>query len=683
MLCSRCQEMLNIDALVSEQKSGCLHHPSYTALCEAAEAGCEMCQLIRAEAKQSRFRYKPLEDEYDKDLPEEETRIRWVAFDRKKNVRGIRRVRIEQRKRFENISNDLDRQRGTYPFLFLFFSFEVLPTSPLASLVRGRPIATTSASDACFDQASHWMKNCLQNHPNCPRPKSVLPTRVIDLGGNPESPEVRLLHTHGQHGEWVTLSHCWGTSSPLLTTTSTVEKNCQSLLIEDLPLLYRDAIAVVRRLGLQYLWIDSLCILQDSRADWLVESANMGGIYRNAILNIAAEASPDSEHGIFRSGDEHRHLSTPMIELTFYSVDLNCEGTVYITPDHYYRAAKPLQARAWVLQENMFSPRKLHYHSDELPWSCETALIANESDPEQERNVRQVTAPHSVFRYPWVPEPDDEWGHKELERHHPSVLGLWHRKLSDFMGRQITFNSDRLPAIAGLAKEIAKQTRYDYVAGLWKQDMLSCLLWRAARIGTIQNNHPSWSWAVVHSQQHIPWGSTSSLEAGQILEDDHTRAEVAEVNVKNVNDDPFGQVLSASLTLTGPWRSVQWKEKPLPYFEQWNKKRCVIDRFRIHDRVRDEELTIPEQIVISLDDPPLQDDDPKVMEALIHRQVIYVQLGRYGSHDWRWGEGRAFWALMLEPVDGKEERYRRIGVAQIPTDNTMADGWDTGTFTIV
>lgn len=127
---------------------------------------------------------------------------------------------------------------------------------------------------------------------------------------------------------------------------------------------FRDAIHITIGLGLRYLWIDSLCILQDSQEDWVAESAKMSDVYRHAFLTISAFSSADG-----------RGACT--ISYTQSLVDMPCR----VLPDLYvheddqafnlpYRTEGMLHTRAWILQEEQLSPRTLHCGKDYLIWSC-------------------------------------------------------------------------------------------------------------------------------------------------------------------------------------------------------------------------------------------------------------------------------------------------------------------------
>jgi len=339
----------------------------------------------------------------------------------------------------------------------------------MAPLVRDRPINVDVSSDGCFDMAMLWIRTCLETYSKCPSDsENTLPTRVIDMGNSNRAKNPFLFITQGGCGRWVTLSYCWGNVTPTMTTSDNLADRCTHISLRELPPLYQDAIDITRRLGHRYLWIDALCILQDSSADWIAESSNMGTIYRNAVLNISADAAPNLDHGIFESANKNRIIEVPLLNLPCRSSMEQIEGflAIYGEPE-WSDDESPLQKRAWTLQENIFSQRKLHCRSDELHFGCETARFAHESDPALQRVVGHVTEAHSIFQMPYVAH---EAGLKSCggkpKTDVSEIMNLWYEKVYNYAARQITFKKDRFPAIAGLAREVAARTGYQYKAGL-------------------------------------------------------------------------------------------------------------------------------------------------------------------------------------------------------------------------
>ena len=128
-----------------------------------------------------------------------------------------------------------------------------------------------------------------------------LPTRVLDLLA--KGVNIYLYESLQEEEPYLCLSHCWGGVTQFTTTLATVQDHKSEILWIDLPPLFQDAVTIVRKLGYRYLWIDSLCIIQDDLADWDCESARMWSIYQGAELTIAATDCPDSLHRIFRDVD--------------------------------------------------------------------------------------------------------------------------------------------------------------------------------------------------------------------------------------------------------------------------------------------------------------------------------------------------------------------------------------------
>lgn len=114
-----------------------------------------------------------------------------------------------------------------------------------------------------------------------------MPTRIIDVGPYDDSVEPRLYQSQGEHGQWATLSHCWGKTATTKLTIATLEEHLEAIPLATMPQNFGDAIMVTRLLGIRYLWIDSLCIIQNSTEDWLQESAKMGDTYKDSLITIA------------------------------------------------------------------------------------------------------------------------------------------------------------------------------------------------------------------------------------------------------------------------------------------------------------------------------------------------------------------------------------------------------------
>lgn len=172
----------------------------------------------------------------------------------------------------------------------------------------GRLDSTNTGSEASFKMAQMWLNECLNNHDGCPKSPPYLPSRVIDVGPSDGSQEPFLCETEnlqvadGQPS-YAALSHCWGKKPFIATTSSTLSAHRRQVSIQDMPPTFRDAVIVSRNMNIRYLWIDALCIIQDSPLDWEKESVQMCKVYQHALLTITSAHSPDAYGGLFVKRD--------------------------------------------------------------------------------------------------------------------------------------------------------------------------------------------------------------------------------------------------------------------------------------------------------------------------------------------------------------------------------------------
>jgi hypothetical protein len=195
----------------------------------------------------------------------------------------------------------------------------------------------------------------------------VPPKRLLYVGNQTQPP--RLVETAGITEYYITLSHCWGHHQPLRTTRSTLSQHLNEIPFDGLPQTFKDAVILARNLQIRFLWIDSLCIIQDDEDDWATESVRMGLIYEAAILTIAAASAADSSVGLFRDRERFG------IEIPYLDEDGEERGTAIAHQYHHdmiKNAIKtcPLNSRAWVYQESYFSRRTVHFLDNTLVWSC-------------------------------------------------------------------------------------------------------------------------------------------------------------------------------------------------------------------------------------------------------------------------------------------------------------------------
>lgn len=199
---------------------------------------------------------------------------------------------------------------------------------------------------------------------------------MIDVGPSNGSKAPYLLESNGSYGSYVVFSHCWGNYQPFVTNSETLEQNPQYISLLSLPKTFRDAIYITGGLGIRYLWIDSLCILQGNAVDWESESANMIRIYQNATLALAATAAIDSRQGCSfkrQPSSLNLRISKSPDTSTIYVRKVPTENTL-----RQSILEAPLNQRAWVLQELLLSSRVIHFAQDQMYWQCSSMLASED-----------------------------------------------------------------------------------------------------------------------------------------------------------------------------------------------------------------------------------------------------------------------------------------------------------------
>ncbi|EHK26995.1 uncharacterized protein TRIVIDRAFT_118660, partial [Trichoderma virens Gv29-8] len=197
-----------------------------------------------------------------------------------------------------------------------------------------------------------------------------LPTRVLDVGTtNHES--VSLLETNGQRGDFCALSYCWGPegTQTMITTKDNINDHLSGIQFSNLPKTFQDAVTITRELGIRYLWIDSLCIIQGDKRDWMKESAKMAGVYQNAHLVIAASGATNPKQGCF----SNKRRCPTVVEVPYYSAEGQEAGSMKLSMRIYGNESPawgPLVKRGWVLQEWYLARRVLHYMPSGISWKC-------------------------------------------------------------------------------------------------------------------------------------------------------------------------------------------------------------------------------------------------------------------------------------------------------------------------
>ncbi len=235
---------------------------------------------------------------------------------------------------------------------------------------------SNTGSNESWEVGIRWIQNCKANHSKCNAEKreNWLPDRVLDVG-TLSQPSL-CLHITSESSlrlPYVTLSHCWGKIEIKMLKMANLNQLIECIDIAELPKTFQDAIQISRRLDIRFLWIDSLCIIQDSKEDWLKESVIMGDIYQHAYCNIAATAAPDGRTGCFL--ERNPLLAQPFrVRIDSYPGPRSNSSVYSLAPQVFWEQGllqAPLLQRAWVVQERTLSPRVIHFGKDQLFWECQ------------------------------------------------------------------------------------------------------------------------------------------------------------------------------------------------------------------------------------------------------------------------------------------------------------------------
>lgn len=367
------------------------------------------------------------------------------------------------------------------------------------------------------------------------------------------------METANAQAPYVALSYCWGSQKFITTTRATLHLRKKGIDWNQLPKSFQDAINITRRLKIQYLWIDSLCILQDDPTDWATESAKMGSVYHQAYLTIAASYAENVHGGCFA-------LTREAGGSTLNSVPLrdNNNRPVYddradkipsgisVRPrlDHNKfrdrpglllgipvdKCLEPLSRRGWSLQERLLSRRIVHYTASELVWECGSAMHCQCDRIAHVEESLKFSLSQSL--------------RKCIDS--PNLSAQWIRVVEEYSERYLTVESDRLPALSGLAKQFQSAGAGTYLAGLWSENLLQLLHWRvdprSEQPSRNKNNYlaPSWSWVSINGRIQFPCrdevsGKTKRQPAVRLLDAKYTPATA----------DHTGSVLAGYIKVAG------------------------------------------------------------------------------------------------------------------------------------
>ncbi|KAI1184947.1 heterokaryon incompatibility protein-domain-containing protein [Nemania serpens] len=413
---------------------------------------------------------------------------------------------------------------------------EMIPQMPV---IHPKPLAPLTLS-----AVRRQIRDCKLRHKHSQVRKAYVPDRLVDLGPSSNQLDAVLLDdTSEVQGPYLALSHCWGGTIPYRTLQSNKEELCRRIDYFELSENFQDAFTVARRLSYQYIWIDSFCIVQDDKQDWLQQATKMADVYSGAELTISAARSSSFDEGFLAYRETDVELIIPGHSLPrgtkLYVRDGEMLERVHQGLNRQVSDHAPLFQRAWAFQERLLSQRVLHFLKTEIAFECEESLWCEcgEKDSYEDSNYD-----------------------KEVYR-----SSTWEELVEQYMSRSLTYPTDMLPAISAIARDFGMKG--GYIAGLTHEKLFSNLLWQVRAPRDLDGERatappprrpsvyvaPTFSWASIITR--VEWvKGLSHYEPVCSLED-------FAITLENPLD-PFGPVLDGYITLRGPVMEVMLRHTP-------------------------------------------------------------------------------------------------------------------------
>ncbi|KIY02929.1 uncharacterized protein Z520_01394 [Fonsecaea multimorphosa CBS 102226] len=490
-------------------------------------------------------------------------------------------------------------------------------------------------SEAAFQRAKHWLDNCMNRHERCARAPSSLPKRVVDLGTSEDLSSIKLYVTQREPAPYMTISYKWGEDHPLRTRNSNLEQRCEGIPLEAFPRTLRDGVVIAKTLGFRYIWIDSLCIIQGNKLDWHQQSGEMTAIYGKSLLNISASSAESNRAGILRTRPEQKLR----VGFWFHSHSDGHYETIYGGGPNKTLdlEKKEISERGWVFQERLVSPATLHYTDEGMLWECVSGLFL-----EHHQNVSQVK-----WKEDWkiaidgghalVPQPSIGKGKRKTKDPHRS----WKDWLCAYSERNLYEFEDKFPAMAGVAKTFATTFGLRYAAGLWRENMVSGLMWRrfnrTSSLIRFKGRYiaPSWSPFSVKGRLEYRHVDLFASEAGPVLD-------IIKVMVEEEDPGSCGQVMGGEIVAKGLLQPVVLDRNLHPYVRKRDFQECgVVEGFKNCVNVY----------------CMLDEYDDKTSDPLYHCWCL--RLGSFDSDDLV-----ADMFLLLKEEDLSKHIFRRVGLAE-------------------
>ncbi|KAF2810259.1 HET-domain-containing protein, partial [Mytilinidion resinicola] len=309
---------------------------------------------------------------------------------------------------------------------------------------------------------------------------------MLDVGPSDGSQNPRLVVFDKRDAlsePYIALSYCWGKKNSFVTARRNIKDRIAGIQFEKLPKTFQDAILVTRCLGMHYLWIDALCIVQDDYNDWVKEAANMASVYQGAILTISATNSSAVTEGFLKP---RLHVIEKAVKSVLWVSPSGQSFTVHvrtrlkhedIVPETTSTSTQdnPLLSRGWAFQERLLSTRTLHFLAKELLWECRCQYWCECMSVTADQSWKVGVLQGSLFNRATL----DPRATMFYEYGWDEPTSTWQTMVSEYSKRQLTYRDDRLPALSGIASRFISFDLGGYYAGIWSKNLLCHLSWQS------------------------------------------------------------------------------------------------------------------------------------------------------------------------------------------------------------
>jgi hypothetical protein len=453
---------------------------------------------------------------------------------------------------------------------------------PAAQYIESRPLARSRAGSREMKTYRKLLEDC-QSHDECNEAMKkvqgcVAPGRLFCT--QPDSNKLLQTIPQGESLSYVALSYCWGDAQQMekaKTTRANVQDRHRRIELSQLPQTIRDAIEVTRSLGLVYLWVDALCIIQDDPEDCATEMAKMASIYLGATITISATSAKDCKEGFLGDRDLASAYGS-LFRLSFCGGDDGVRGSMLLSEHPICDTnQEPIDERAWTMQEHHLSLRLIRFGSKQTTWKCLTDFFSIDGGstphPTNKDTIFSIDESHRVTEVQSRIKESGGWG-KSV------VLSHWLEGISEYTNRKLSKSSDKLPACAALAESVANTLGWgpsNYLAGLWENDIQAQLLWfRREGMKAERISGPTWSWASLDGP--VTFFQRQFLEyAGEV----NARATLKKsIIIHKIEGQKYFEVESGRLWLNGRLQQAHWdgddlrrsmnSPRVLPFKPQWD-----------------------------------------------------------------------------------------------------------------